>query len=148
MSDVIFDTHAEIRKLEKMGIPLPQAEALVDMVTRAPINKRVAENLEYLMLQVDANMATKADLAAFRNSTRADIAALSNSTQADMAAVTARLDRLDEHVGKHMATKEDLAVLRADLYRVLWLQGGALATLIVALAGMILVFAGYTQSNA
>ena len=159
MSDVIFDTHAEIRKLEEMGIPLPQAEALVDMVTRAPINKRVADNLEYLKLQVDANMATKADLAALSNSTRADlaalsnstradIAALSNSTQADIAAVAARLDRLDEHVGKHMATKEDLAVLRAGLYRVLWLQGGALATLIVALAGMILVFAGYTQSNA
>ena len=148
MSDVIFDTHAEIRKLEQMGIPLPQAEALVDMVTRTPINKRVAENLEYLKLQVDANMATKADLAALSNATRADIAALSNSTQADIAAVAARLDRLDEHVGKHMATKEDLAILRADLYRVLWLQGGALATLIVALAGMILVFAGYTQSNA
>ena len=133
MSDVIFDTHAEIRKLEEMGIPLPQAEAQVDMVTRVPINKRVTDNLEYLKLQVDANLATKADLAA---------------TQADIAAVAARLDRLDEHVGKHMATKEDLAVLRADLYRVLWLQGGALATLIVALAGMILVFAGYTQSNA
>ena len=101
MSDVAFDTHAEIRKLEQSGIPLRHAEALVSMVARAPTNTLVIETLEHLKVQVDTNMATKADL----------------------------------------------ATLRADLYRVLWLQGGALATLIVALAGMILVFAGYTQAN-
>ena len=136
MSDVAFDTHAEIRKLEQSGIPLRHAEALVGMVARAPTSTLVMETLEHLKIQVDTNMATKADLAS-----------LQNADNAEFAAVAASLDRLDEHVEKHTATKADLAVLRADLYRVLWLQGGALATLIVALAGMILVFAGYTQAN-
>ena len=67
MSDFTFDTHAEIRKLEQSGIPVPHAEAVVDMVTRAPINTQVAEGmrrLERLEQHLEKNMATKADLAA------------------------------------------------------------------------------------
>ena len=48
MSDFTFDTHAEIRKLEQSGIPVPHAEAVVDMVTRAPINAQVAEGMRRL----------------------------------------------------------------------------------------------------
>ena len=62
MSDFTFDTHAEIRKLEQSGIPVPHAEAVVDMVTRAPINTQVAEGmrrLERLEQHIEKNMATK-----------------------------------------------------------------------------------------
>ena len=130
MSDFTFDTHAEIRKLEQSGIPVPHAEAVVDMVTRAPINTQVAEGLrrlERLEQHIEKNMATRADL----------------------AAVAANLERLERHVEANMATKADLATLRtattagltalrADLYRALWLQGGALAGLILVLAGYAL----------
>jgi hypothetical protein len=106
MSDFTFDTHAEIRKLEQSGIPVPHAEAVVDMVTRAPINTQVAEGmrrLERLEQHIEKNMATKADLATLRTETKAGLTAL-----------------------------------RADLYRALWLQGGALAGLILVLAGYAL----------
>ena len=130
MSDFTFDTHAEIRKLEQSGIPVPHAEAVVDMVTRAPINTQVAEGLgrlKGLERHLETNMATRADL----------------------AAVAAKLERLQRHVETNMATKADLATLRtetkagltalrADLYRALWLQGGALAGLILVLAGYAL----------
>ena len=130
MSDFTFDTHAEIRKLEQSGIPVPHAEAVVDMVTRAPINAQVAEGmrrLERLEQYIEKNMATRADL----------------------AAVAANLERLGRHVETNLATKADLATLRtetkagltalrADLYRALWLQGGALAGLILVLAGYAL----------
>ncbi len=42
----------------------------------------------------------------------------------------------------NMATKADIASLRADLFRALWIQGGVLAGLILALAGVMLGFAG------
>ncbi len=106
MSDFTFDTHAEIRKLEQSGIPVPHAEAVVDMVTRAPINTQMAEGLrrlERLEQHIETNMATKADLATMRTETKAGLTAL-----------------------------------RADLYRALWLQGGALAGLILVLAGYAL----------
>ena len=75
--------------------------------------------------------------------------ALKGSTRADIAAVAANLERLERHVEANMATKADLATLRtatkagltalrADLYRALWLQGGALAGLILVLAGYAL----------
>ena len=37
----------------------------------------------------------------------------------------------------NMATKADLADLRASLFRALWLQGGAYAALIIGLAGLV-----------
>lgn len=159
MSDASFDTHAEIRKLEESGIPLPQAEALVDMVTRAPTNPQVMETLGYLKVQVDTNMATKADIAEIKGK---------------LKEFNARFDAQDKHVhalfdaqNKHFharfdaqnkefdarfeAQRKDInagfATLRADLFRALWLQGSVLAALILALAGVILAFATFTLSS-
>ena len=163
MSDVSFDTHAEIRKLEESGIPLTQAEALVDMVTRAPTNAQVAETLEYLKVQVDTNMATKADiaeitgeLAALRNETWARFDTQGNETKARFDAqnqeFNARFDaQRKESNAAFTALREavnaDIATLRADMYRALWLQGSVLAALILGLAGVIVAFATLTLSN-
>ena len=154
MSDFTFDTHAEIRKLEQSGIPVPHAEAVVDMVTRAPINTQVAEGLgrlKGLERHLETNMATRADLAAVAaNLERLEGHLETNmATKADLTAVAANLERLERHVETNMATRADLATLRtetkagltalrADLYRALWLQGGALAGLILVLAGYAL----------
>lgn len=143
MSEVSFDTHAEIRKLEQSGIPVTQAEALLDMMSRAPANIQVAENLEYLRRKVDTNLATKTDLAELREyvditmATKDDLAALGKHVDTGMAT---------------MATKDDLAVLRmevrADLYRALWMQGGILGGLILALAGVMVAFSAFMASIA
>ena len=92
MSEVAFDTHAEIRKLERAGCTNTQAEALVDLVSRAPLNIQMVKDLERVSVQVETNMATKADIAA----------------------------------------------LRAGIFRALWIQGATLAALILALAGLML----------
>ena len=167
MSEVSFDTHAEIRKLEQSGIPLPQAEALLDMMSRAPASNQVAENLEYLRRKVDTNLATKADLATLKVS----LAALREHVDTNVAAKT-DLEELREYVDTHMATKDDLAMLRkhvdtgmasmatkddlavlrmevrADLYRALWMQGGILGGLILALAGVMVAFSAFMASIA
>ncbi len=170
MSDVSFDTHAEIRKLEESGIPLPQAEALVDMVTRAPTNPQVMETLEYLKVQVDTNMATKADIAEIKGelkelNTRFDARNKEFNARFDAQdkEFNARFDAQDKHVqarfdaqnkeldarfdAQRKDTNAGFATLRADLFRALWLQGSVLAALILALAGVILAFATFMLSS-
>ena len=181
MSEVAFDTHAEIRKLEESGLPLPQAEALVDMVTRAPANPQVIETLEYLKVQVDTNMATRADIAEIKGElkqlnarldaqnkefhTRFD--AQNKEWDARFDAQNKQVDsrfnaqnkefiaRFDAHNEQWDArldaqrkdTNAGFATLRADLFRALWLQGSALAALILALAGVMLAFAMFMLSS-
>ena len=148
MSDVSFDTHAEIRKLEESGLPLPQAEALVDMVTRAPTNSQVIETLEYLKVQVDTNMATKADIAEIKG----ELKELNARFDAQNKQVHARFDAQNKEFNalldaQRKDTRAGFATLRADLFRALWLQGSVLAALILALAGVILAFATFMLSN-
>ena len=80
MPDAAFDTHAEIRKLEDAGCPEHQAEAIVGLVSQAPLNMRMVKDLERVKFQVEMNMATKSDIVhldgritAVRDEMRADI---------------------------------------------------------------------------
>ena len=72
MPQAALDTHAEVRKLKQAGCPEEHAKAMVDLVSRAPLNAKIASRLERLESKVDiieANMATKADLEALRADT-------------------------------------------------------------------------------
>ena len=114
MPQAALDTHEEVRKLKQAGCPEEHAEAMVDLVSRAPLNAKIASRLERLESKVDiieANMATKADLEALRADT---------------------VDRTES--------------LRADITRMLWIQGLGLATLIISLAGMMLYLAGWPRT--
>ena len=111
MTGSSFETHEAIRTLQRAGFEAVQAQAVVDVVTRAPISTQVVKDLERLKVQVETNMATKTDLAV--------------------------LARVVVQVETNMATKADLADLRASLFRALWLQGGAYAALIIGLAGLV-----------
>lgn len=112
MPQPALDTHAEVRKLKQAGCPEEQAEAMVDLVSRAPLNAQIARALEQMQFHLEsiessmANMATKADL---------------ESLRADMV--------------------ERTESLRADMTRMLWVQSLGLATLIISLAGMMLYLA-------
>ena len=122
MSQASFDTHAAIRKLERAGCPVRQAEAMVSMVMQATGDTlQMAKDLEHIKLQVETNMATKDALAALRT---------------EMQARFASLDARQEQVERTMLTK-------GELYRALWIQGGVLATLILTLAAAMLGFALY-----
>lgn len=142
MPEVAFDTHAEIRKLEEAGCPTAQAEAMVDLASRAPLNIQMVKALERLSFQVETNMATKTDIArlegeimGLRAEVKADIEGLRAGGKADVTALRGEV-------------KADIASLRADMFRALWIQGGALAALILALAGLMLGFGASLLSGA
>ena len=126
MNQVSFDTHAAMRRLGQAGASTPLAEAVVDIVTKATsLNIQMVEDLAYVKSCIETNMATRADIEGLR----ADSATLRAATKADIASLRAE-------------TKADIASLRADLFRALWIQGGVLAGLILALAGVMLGFVG------
>ena len=98
-----FDPLAAARDLKAAGFEQEQAEAL-------------AAQLRFAASADHADLATKADLAELR----ADLEGLRMETKAD----------LETH---RAATKADIASLRADLYRALWIQGGAIVAILTAL---------------
>jgi len=76
MSDAIaFDTHRFVKRLTESGFTRKQAETLAD---------------EQVAL-LNANLATKSDIAALKAEFKADIAALKAEFKADIAALKAEL---------------------------------------------------------
>ena len=53
MPSPAFDTHAEIRKLQEAGCAEEQAEAMVDLVSRAPGDSRVLTRLDGVDTRLD-----------------------------------------------------------------------------------------------
>ena len=98
-----FDPLAAARDLKDAGFGQEQAEALAAQL-------RAAAGADH------AELATKADLAELR----AGLEGLRMETKAD----------LETHRAE---TKADIASLRADLYRALWIQGGAIVAILTAL---------------
>ena len=121
VADTDFDTLAHVRTLREAGVEQKQAEAHAE-AARA----------------LRAGLAMKADLAVIE----ADIATIKArldmfATKADLAVIEARLDTF--------ATKADLNAglsgLRADIYRVLWMQTGAFVAAVTALIAAFKLFA-------
>lgn len=129
MPQPALDTHAEVRKLKQAGCPEKQAEAMVDLVSRAPLNAQIAGSLERIHLRLDSIESRMDGMA----------------TQSALEALTLRVESIEGD----MATRKDLEVLRAqtdasieglraEMSRMFWIQGGALATLILGLATIML----------
>ena len=83
--------------------------AIVQKLEAAGVDRKQAEAHAEALHDSQARLATKADIA--------------------------RLDNKIETMAGTMATKADLADLRADLCRALWIQTGAIAGAIIAAAG-------------
>ena len=129
MTESSFETHEAIRTLQGAGFEAVQAQAVVDVVTRAPISTQVVKDLERIKVQVETNMATKTDLAVLERvvaqvetnmATKTDLAVLERvvaqvetnmATKADLAV----LERVVAQLETNMATKADLANLRGEL---------------------------------
>ena len=148
MSQPALDTHAEVRKLKQAGCPEGQAEVMVDLVSRAPVNAQIARSLEKVELRLDsidgrmADMATQSALDALALRVESiELRMDGMATKSDLEALTFRVKSIETA----MATKSDLDVLRAEtkagleglraeMNRMFWIQGGVLATLILGLA--------------
>ena len=150
MPQPAFDTHAEVGKLKQVGCPEKQAEAMVDLVSRAPLNAQVARTLEQTQQRlesIESTMATKADLEALRadmieriETLRGDMIERIEALRGDMIERTEAL-RVDL-VDLRGSTQASIEALRAQMARMLWVQGLALATLIISLAGIMISLAG------
>ena len=147
MPQPALDTHAEVRTLKQAGCPEEQAEAMVDLVSRAPLNAQIARSLENVELRLDSiegrmsDMATQSALDAL--ALRVESIELRMATKADLENVVSQV-QFESRMAE-MATKADLEVLsarteaaleklRAEMNRMFWIQGGVLGTLILGLA--------------
>ena len=119
-----IDTHASIKRLADAGVPNNQAEALVE-----------------LMAQQHEDVATKADIAALQSATKADIAAINDkittlqsnmATKADIAMINNKIAT--------MATKIDLAEMKAQLLISMIALGGVMITLVGVMIAAIRLF--------
>ena len=63
------------------------------------------------------------------------------ATKADIARLEAKVDRIADTMANTMATKTDLAEQRADFYRAMWIQTGAIVGTIVAASGLVVALA-------
>ena len=147
MPQPALDTHAEVRTLKQAGCPEEQAEAMVDLVSRAPLNAQIARSLEKVELRLDSiegrmsDMATQSALDALALRVESiELRMDGMATKSDLEALTFRVKSIETA----MATKSDLEVLsarteaaleklRAEMNRMFWIQGGVLGTLILGL---------------
>lgn len=139
MPQASFDTHAAIRKLEKAGCPVPQAEALVSVVMQAADpNLQLAREVQQLRLHVETRTASKSDFA---------------SIDDRFARVDERFASIDERLVE-MATAiaslaegqkgiRELMVTKGELFRAIWVQGIVLASLILTLSVSMVSFVGF-----
>ena len=124
-----FDTLAYARRLKEAGVDDAQAEAHAEAVRDA----------------VMEGVATKADL-------ETSIAGLRTDLKADVARLEGKIENIDVKIenveGKieNCATKAEIenidvkienCATKADMYRLLWIQTGTIAGVIVAASGVV-----------
>ena len=110
MATYTIDTHATIRELEAAGMDSRQAEAVVAAISRS-----------------DAELATKADIAAVKT----DLA----EVKADLAEVKADLAEVKAEVKQDIADlKAEMAGLKADFKIIKYFFGPAIILLLLKIA--------------
>ena len=155
MPQPALDTHAEVRKLKQAGCQEEQAEAMVDLVSRAPLNAQVTKSLEQVQFRLESieskldGMATQSALEALTLRVESIESKLDGmATQSALEALTLRVESIESKMDG-MATQSDLKVmraetkaglesLRAEMSRMIWIQSGVLGTLILGLATIML----------
>lgn len=106
MGAVAFDTHKVVKDLKQAGFNDEQAEAVVSAVGEA----------------VGENVATKADLEPVATKTDLRASLDPYATKADLRAAL-----------EPYATKADIQETKAELYRAIWIQTGAIIAAVAAL---------------
>ncbi|MCY3939982.1 MAG: hypothetical protein OXG29_02745 [Gammaproteobacteria bacterium] len=134
MTQPAYDVLSEKRRLESAGLPAEQAEAILESVTRATtVNEKWERKLDHVQGSVTR---LEADVGALKT----DV----SGVKVGLGGVKVGLGGVKVGLGgvkAEMATKKDVeaavAVLRADMYRALWVQGLSLGTLILGLAVLV-----------
>jgi hypothetical protein len=112
VATITFDTLKASRNLKAAGFDEPQADAIIDTFGDA----------------FSDTVATKTDIA----EVKADIAKLEGFTKTEIIAeVKADIAKLA------VANKAEIANLKAEMFRALWIQGAALVGLQLTIAGLL-----------
>ena len=106
MGAVAFDTHKVVKDLKRAGFNDEQTEAVVSAVGEA----------------VGENVATKADLELVATKTDIQAALEPYATKADLRTTL-----------EPYATKADIQETKAEIYRAIWIQTGAIIAAVAAL---------------
>lgn len=152
MPQAAFDTHAETGKLKRAGWPEEQAEAMVDLVARAPLNPQLAQDMEWLKRHVQGiesrlqRIETRVERTETRvqgvetRMVRAEDAMPGLATKVDLEVLRGEtMTRIEALRGETIGRIEGL---RSEMLRAFWIQGLALASLIIGLAGTMLAVNG------
>lgn len=127
MAKPAYDALSEKRQLESAGFAAGQAEAIVETMTRTMTdNQQTAQELSGVKSRLDGVESRLNGVESRLNGVESSLSEL----KTDLAVLKNRTSE--------MATGKDLdaafAILRADMYRALWVQGLTLGTLILGLA--------------
>ena len=148
---IAFDTLNTARELESAGLDSRQAEAITlamrdavaeGMSTRADIND-VRGDIAQAKTDVEKQIEkARTDLGKEIQKVRTDLGEEIQTIRTDLGKDIEKV-RTDL---ENFSTKADVANLKAEIFRALWMQVGAIVAAIVALAGIALalanVFAG------
>ena len=126
---IAFDTHRFVKRLTESGFTEKQAETLAEEHV-ALLNANLATKADVAAVRADV-AAVKADVEALREETKAGIETLRQETKADIARVEAGMEALRHE------TSATIEAVKADLVK--WLFGALIAQggLIVALVKLL-----------
>ena len=125
MSRDPFDTLDTSRDLEAAGIERPQAEAIARAIARTGERLATKHDLE----QHEASTKTGAERS--ESTIKAGFERFQSTMQADFERFQSTMQANFERF--QAVTKADLANLRADMYRALWIQGAGIVAIVTAL---------------
>ena len=134
MAQPAYDALSEKKRLESAGFAAPQAEAIVETMTRTTTGiQQMAQELNGVKSRLDG-VENRLDGVESR------LTRVENNlseVKIDLAEVKVGLTGLKDRSSEMVTSKHlDAAIagLRADMYRALWVQGLTLGTLILGLA--------------
>ena len=138
MSDSALGTLDIARDLEATGMERAQAEAIARAIGHSGERLATKDDLQHLEAATKADFerfgaATKADFERFEGTTKADFDRFEGTMKADFEHFEATTKADIERIEATAATKADLANLRADMYRALWIQGAGIVAIVTAL---------------
>ena len=125
MSRDPFDTLDTSRDLEAAGIERPQAEAIARAIARTGERLATKHDLE----RHEASTKTGAERS--ESTIKAGFERFQSTMQADFERFHSTMQANFERF--QAVTKADLANLRADMYRALWIQGVGIVAIVTAL---------------
>ena len=132
-----FDTGKHARAIREGGVPAPAADAIVDAIAEATDSLVTEEFLRNELAQMEERMTARMDMGLERM--RNEMALQFERLQSEQANQTAQLrTEMADQAGQ---LRTEMANLRAEMWRAMYLLGGTVTGVSIAIAGIALAIA-------